>query len=42
VSYPAGQLPMSLVTADFNVDGRPDLAVIDTDSAVSVLLAGCR
>lgn len=37
--FPAGNGPTSIAVADFNVDGRPDLAVTDqTDNAVSVLL----
>jgi type II secretory pathway component GspD/PulD (secretin) len=38
-SFPAGNGPTSIAIADYNVDGRPDLAVSDqTDNAVSVLL----
>jgi hypothetical protein len=37
--FPAGDGPTSIAVADFNVDGRPDLAVTDqTDNAVSLLL----
>jgi hypothetical protein len=37
--FPAGNGPTSIAVADFNVDGRPDLAVTDqTDNAVSLLL----
>src|SRR5262249_27530572 len=39
VSYSAGANPHALVTADFNHDGRLDLAVVNPgDSTVSVLL----
>lgn len=37
--FPAGNGPTSIAVADYNVDGRPDLAVTDqTDNAVSLLL----
>ena len=37
--FPAGNGPTSIAVADYNVDGRPDLAVSDqSDNAVSVLL----
>jgi hypothetical protein len=37
--FPAGNGPTSIAVADFNVDGRPDLAITDqTDNAVSLLL----
>src|SRR5262245_5474881 len=39
VSYPAGTNPQEIVTADFNNDGRLDLATCNTgSSSVSVLL----
>lgn len=39
VDFPAGAAPASIAVADFNVDGRLDLAVADqTDNAVSILL----
>jgi hypothetical protein len=38
-SYPAGNGPTSIAVADYNVDGRPDLAVADeSDNSVSILL----
>lgn len=38
-SFPAGTGPTSIAIADFNVDGRPDLAVTaQTDNAVALLL----
>ncbi|MGH7837437.1 MAG: FG-GAP-like repeat-containing protein, partial [Candidatus Binataceae bacterium] len=37
--YPVGKGPTSIAVADYNIDGRPDLAVTDqTDNAVSLLL----
>src|SRR5438874_12156445 len=42
VVYPTGASPLAVVTADFNGDGRRDLAVANyttTASVVSVLLA---
>ena len=40
VSYPAGATPQSVATADFNGDGRLDLAAVNHSSnTVSVLLA---
>jgi type II secretory pathway component GspD/PulD (secretin) len=37
--FPAGNGPTSIAVADYNIDGRPDLAVTDqTDDAVSLLL----
>src|SRR3954465_14324847 len=40
VVYPTGANPLTVATADFNGDGRRDLAVANyTDSNVSVLLA---
>src|SRR6185437_3347430 len=39
VSYPVGTNPQAVVTADFNHDGRLDLAVANVESdSVSVLL----
>src|SRR5262249_58706206 len=39
VSYPAGTNPLAVVAADFNGDGRLDLAVANyLDDSVSVLL----
>jgi hypothetical protein len=39
VEYPAGNYASTVVTADFNGDGKPDLAVTSAgDNAVSVLL----
>jgi hypothetical protein len=39
VSYPAGLNPYAIVTADFNNDARPDIAVANVgDNTVSVLL----
>jgi len=38
-TYAAGNGPTSIAVADFNIDGRPDLAVADqTGNAVSILL----
>jgi type II secretory pathway component GspD/PulD (secretin) len=38
-NFPAGNGPTSIAVADFNVDGRPDLAVsAQTDNAVALLL----
>ena len=38
-SFPAGNGPTSIAIADYNIDGRPDLAVTaQTDNAVSILL----
>jgi Bacterial type II and III secretion system protein/FG-GAP-like repeat len=38
-NFPAGNGPTSIAIADYNVDGRPDLAVTaQTDNAVSLLL----
>lgn len=37
--FPAGNGPASIAVADYNIDGRPDLAVADSgDNAVSILL----
>ncbi|PZS00587.1 MAG: hypothetical protein DLM69_06290 [Candidatus Chloroheliales bacterium] len=38
VTYPAGSGPISLAVADFNRDGKPDLAVADYYDTISVLL----
>src|SRR5438105_3302696 len=38
VIYPAGAFPNALVTADFNNDARPDLAVANSSGGVIVLL----
>jgi len=39
VNYPAGSAPISVVVADFNADGKPDLAIADFNGgAVSILL----
>jgi hypothetical protein len=39
VDYPVGNYPVGIVTADFNGDGKLDLAVVnDYDSTVSLLL----
>ncbi len=39
VDFPAGNGPTSIAVADYNIDGRLDLAVTDeTDNAVSLLL----
>jgi type II secretory pathway component GspD/PulD (secretin) len=39
VDFPAGTAPASIAVADYNVDGRLDLAVADqTDNAISILL----
>jgi hypothetical protein len=38
VDYPVGNYPVGIVVADFNGDGKIDLAVVnDTDSTVSIL-----
>lgn len=38
VDYPVGNYPVGIVAADFNGDGKIDLAVVnDTDSTVSIL-----
>jgi hypothetical protein len=36
--YPAGLRPESVATADFNHDGKLDLAVVDYSNQVSILL----
>ncbi len=38
VTFNVGTLPVSVAVADFNGDGRPDLAVANEDDTVSVLL----
>jgi type II secretory pathway component GspD/PulD (secretin) len=39
IDFPAGTAPASIAVADYNVDGRLDLAVVDqTDNAISILL----
>ena len=38
VDYAAGSAPMGIVSADFNNDGAADLAVLNFDNAVSLLL----
>jgi hypothetical protein len=38
IDFAAGSSPFALVTADFNHDGSPDLAVADYGGTVSVLL----
>jgi hypothetical protein len=39
VSYPVGKVPQSLIVSDFNGDGKPDLALANTqDNTVSILL----
>ena len=42
--YLAGLQPFGLVTADFNRDGTPDLAVVDSSgNAIDLLVfSGCR
>src|SRR2546426_4965134 len=43
VSYPAGANPQAVVTADFNGDGRLDLATANAgDNTVSVLLGNAN
>ncbi len=37
-AYPAGMKPESVATADFNHDGKLDLAVVDSGNQVSILL----
>jgi hypothetical protein len=39
VSYPAQNMPIAVVMADFNSDGKPDLAVANTgSSSISIFL----
>jgi hypothetical protein len=38
VSYPTGGTPYTVVTADFNNDAIPDIAVLNSEGTVSVLL----
>jgi hypothetical protein len=38
--FPTGTDPVSVVTADFNLDGKPDLAVANADSNSITLLLG--
>jgi hypothetical protein len=40
VSYPAGEMLQDVVTADFDRDGRPDLAVVDWWSGTVSVLRG--
>src|SRR5207237_155547 len=42
VSYPVGTSPPAIVTADFNGDGRPDLATVNYGDTVSVLLGNAN
>ncbi len=43
LSYPAGAFPHGVLTADFNADGKADLAVINVfSSSVSVLLGNAN
>jgi hypothetical protein len=37
-TIPVGQLPNDVVTADFNGDGKPDLAIPDSDDTYSTIL----
>jgi hypothetical protein len=37
VSYPTGPAPHNVASGDFNGDGRPDLAVYNSNSTISVL-----
>jgi hypothetical protein len=41
VHYTTGPGPDSLAVGDFNLDGRPDLAVANYSGSVSVLLGSC-
>jgi hypothetical protein len=38
VDFHVGPDPFSLTVADFNDDGKPDLAAINGDSTISILL----
>ncbi len=38
IALPAGQNPVGLLSADFNFDGKPDLAVLDHNGNVDVYL----
>jgi len=38
VTFAAGTLPESVAVGDFNGDGKPDLVVVDSNAAISVLL----
>ena len=37
-AIPVGQLPNDVVTADFNGDGKPDLAIPDSDDTYTTIL----
>src|SRR5687767_10245339 len=36
-SYPSGPAPHGVASGDFNGDARPDLAVVNSDSTISIL-----
>ena len=36
-----GATPSSLVVADFNLDGKPDLAVAEDPNSIVILLGNC-
>lgn len=40
VNHAVGKLPLNIAVADFNRDGKPDLAVIDVNGLVILLAAG--